>query len=203
MNERLISTKITDSGTSSRGVCNRTHMFKIGGLIAKLAFLVVFMSSPFIARAGFMDTVSGWFTPDVNTASAQSGTSETKVALLEAAVNTNPTATNTVDSLAVVDGKAFLHEIAGEKFQTALLGELVGIVSHEPCILRKLPESVGIEPRTEQEGQRNPENDIEKSLAMGQGIFLVSPPSHVEKKSSENQQTEKSIHPPIFTKRKE
>jgi LysM repeat protein len=77
----------------------------------KLAFLVVVISSPFIARAGFFDAVSSWFSADANIASAEGGVSDTKVALLEAAVNTNPTSTTTVDNLSTVDGKALLSEV--------------------------------------------------------------------------------------------
>jgi LysM repeat protein len=68
------------------------------------------VSSPFIARAGFLDVVSGWFNGDANTASAQENSSESKIPLLEAAVNSNPTSTSTIDDLSVVDGKALLSE---------------------------------------------------------------------------------------------
>lgn len=107
---RLISTKITDSDTSFQDVYSRIHTSKIAGFAIKLAFLVLLLSSPFIARAGFFDTVSGWFSGDANIASAEEGVSETKVALLEAALNTNPTSTSTVDNLSTVDGKALLSE---------------------------------------------------------------------------------------------
>ena len=100
----------------------------------------------------------------------------------------------------VVDGEAFLHEIAGEKFQTALPGELVGVISQQPGILWKPPKAVGIESRAEQEGQRNPDNDIENCLAMGQGMFLAPPPPHVKNEAREYQQAEKSVKPPILGK---
>lgn len=71
----------------------------------------MFLASPFIARAGFLDTVSGWFGGSSNIASAEEGVSETKTALLEAALNTNPTSTTTLDNLSTVDGKALLSEV--------------------------------------------------------------------------------------------
>ncbi len=63
-----------------------------------------------MASAGFFDTVSSWLSGGSNTASAESSASEAKVALLEAAVNTNPTSTTTVDNLPTVEGKALLSE---------------------------------------------------------------------------------------------
>jgi LysM repeat protein len=72
---------------------------------------VVISSSPSIARAGFFDVVSSWFSGDANVALAEEGFSETKMALLEAAVNTNPTSTTTIDNLSIVDGKALLSEV--------------------------------------------------------------------------------------------
>lgn len=81
----------------------------------------MFASSPFIARAGFFDLVSGWLNSDTNTALAEEGLSDARVALLEAAVNTNPTSTSTIDELAVVDGKALLSE-------TGVVGTVANIV---------------------------------------------------------------------------
>jgi LysM repeat protein len=72
---------------------------------------VVFLASPFIASAGFFDAVSSWFAGSTDIASAEAGVSETKVSLLEAAVNTNPTSTTTIDNLSTVDGKALLSEV--------------------------------------------------------------------------------------------
>jgi len=71
---------------------------------------VVFLASPFIARAGFFDVVSGWFAGGTDVANADVGATDTKVTLLEAALNTNPTSTTTIDSLSTVDGKALLSE---------------------------------------------------------------------------------------------
>lgn len=118
---RLISTKNTNSETSFEVHHNRIHRQKIVGLIVKLVFVTIFAVSPFIARAGFFDKVSGWLNGDTNTARAQESVSESKIALLEAAVNTNPTSTSTIDNLAVVNGKALLSE-------TGVVGTVADIV---------------------------------------------------------------------------
>ncbi len=107
---RLISTKSTDSDPSPEAVSSRIYISKSASLIIKLVLVVSVLSSPFIARAGFFDTVSGWLTGNVNTASADNDASDVKVALLEAATNSNPTGTSTVDDLSTVDGKALLSE---------------------------------------------------------------------------------------------
>jgi LysM repeat protein len=79
--------------------------------LIKFVFVVVFLASPFIARAGFFDTISGWFSGGSNTALADEGVSEARVSLLEAATNSNPTSTTTIDNLSVVNGKALLSEV--------------------------------------------------------------------------------------------
>ena len=89
----------------------------------KLAFLVIISAGPTYARANILDTISGWFTADTNMASAEEASSGAKVVLLEAAVNTNPTSTTTLDSLSIVDGRALLNE-------AGVSGTMADVIDH-------------------------------------------------------------------------
>ncbi len=89
----------------------------------KLAFLVIISAGPAYAHANILDTISGWFTADTSTASAEEASSGAKVVLLEAAVNTNPTSTTTLDSLSIVDGRALLNE-------AGVSGTMADVIDH-------------------------------------------------------------------------
>ncbi len=91
--------------------------------MVKLAFLVIISAGPTYAHANILDTISGWFNVDTNTASAEEASSGAKVVLLEAAVNTNPTSTTTPDSLSIVDGRALLNE-------AGVSGTMADVVDH-------------------------------------------------------------------------
>ena len=111
LKQRLISTNFKESDPSKRVLKGQKNISKIAGFMVKLAFLVVLSAGPAYANAGFFDTVSGWLSADTSVAAAgEASSSDVKVSLLEAAVNTNPTGTTTIDTLSVVDGKALLSE---------------------------------------------------------------------------------------------
>lgn len=86
------------------------YISKIASFAIKLAFLAILSAGPSSVHAGFFDAVSGWFGADTNMAGAEEVALSQRVSLLEAAVNTNPTSTSSVDSLSVVEGKALLSE---------------------------------------------------------------------------------------------
>ena len=91
--------------------------------IVKLAFLAFISFSPAYVHAGFLDTVSGWLSADTSVAAVSESSSDSRVALLEAAINSDPTGTSTVDSLPVVEGRALLSE-------AGVSGTLADVIDH-------------------------------------------------------------------------
>ena len=122
-------------------------------MVIKLAFVAVFLTSPYIARAGFFDVVSGWFAGSTDTASADDGVSETKNYLLEPALNTNPTSTTTIDDLSTVDGKALLSEVGvrgtiADVIDTPSSDQISVYVVHKGDTLAKVAEMYGVSANT-------------------------------------------------------
>jgi len=114
---------------------------------------VLVLSSPYIARAGFFDAVTGWFSNNLQSASANEVEGDKRLALLEAAVNTNPTSTTTVDDLSVVDGKALLSEdgVGGtiaDVYDTPSSDQISVYVVRKGDSLSKIAEMYGVSANT-------------------------------------------------------
>lgn len=80
----------------------------------KLVFFALIFIGPGIAHAGFFSTVSGWFSSasaDASSTNTNDSATGSKINLLEAVTNQNPTGlATTTDTLSVVDGQALLNE---------------------------------------------------------------------------------------------
>ncbi len=114
---------------------------------------MVFLSSPFIARAGFFDVVSGWFAGSTDVASAEVGATDVKVALLEPALNTNTISTTTIDNLSIVDGKALLSEMGvtgtiADVIDTPASDQISVYVVHKGDTLAKVAEMYDVSVNT-------------------------------------------------------
>ena len=87
----------------------------------------------------------------------------------------------------VVDREALLDKISGEKFKGTLLGQRWVIQTSETRIVGKLPAPIGIETGAKQEGQGDPDDHIDESLPMPDGVGLPFMPSQVHKECPDNE----------------
>lgn len=145
----------------------------------KFVFVVVFLASPFIARAGFFDTISGWFSGGSNTALADGGVADAKVALLEAATNSNPTSTTTIDNLSVVNGKALLSEVGvtgtiADVADSLAPDQISVYVVHKGDTLASIAKMYNVSPNTIKWA-----NDIKGAIREGD-ILTILPVSGIE-----------------------
>jgi hypothetical protein len=102
----------------------------------------------------------------------------------------------------VVDREALLNKISREKLKGTLLGQRWVIQTGETRIVGKLPAPIGIETGAKQEGQGDPDDHIDESLSMPDGVGLPFMPSQVHKEGPDNEKTEETVKPPEAGKRK-